>query len=166
MSWSSATARALAVSVLLALSACGFHLRNQATYTFSSIYVNGAKSVFEAELKRSLEGGGNATVASTPTAAQVILDVPVVVQEKDVLSLSAAGSVSEYQLEMRVSFRLHDADGLDWLPVGEITLRRSYTFNETEVLARDAEEQRLLREMQSDAVAQLVRRLQAAKKPV
>jgi len=66
---------------------------------------------------------------------------------------------------MRVSFRLHDADGLDWLPAGEITLRRSYTFNETEVLARDAEEQRLLREMQRDAVAQLVRRLQAAKKP-
>ena len=166
MSWSSA-ARTLAVAILaaVALSACGFHLRGQATYTFSSIYVNGAKSVFEAELKRSLEGGGNATVVATPTAAQVILDVPVVVEEKDVLSLSSAGSVREYQLEMRVSFRLHDADGLDWLPAGEITVRRAYTFNETEVLARDAQEQRLLREMQSDAVAQLVRRLQAAKKP-
>ena len=66
---------------------------------------------------------------------------------------------------MRVSFRLHDADGLDWLPPGEIVLRRAYTFNETEVLARDAEEQRLLREMQGDAVDQLVRRLQAARKP-
>jgi len=64
-----------------------------------------------------------------------------------------------------VQFRLHDADGIDWLPPGEIVLRRSYTFNQSEVLARDAEEQRLLREMQSDAVAQLVRRLQAARKP-
>jgi LPS-assembly lipoprotein len=51
------------------------------------------------------------------------------------------------------------------LPPAEITVRRAYTFNETEVLARDAEEQRLLREMQSDAIAQLIRRLQAAKKP-
>jgi LPS-assembly lipoprotein len=66
---------------------------------------------------------------------------------------------------MRVSFRLHDKEGLEWLPPGEITVRRSYTFNQTEVLARDAEEQRLLREMQSDAIAQLIRRLQAAKKP-
>jgi LPS-assembly lipoprotein len=64
-----------------------------------------------------------------------------------------------------VNFRLHDKDGLDWLPPAEITVRRAYTFNETEVLARDAEEQRLLREMQSDAIAQLIRRLQAAKKP-
>ena len=44
-------------------------------------------------------------------------------------------------------------------------IRRSYTFTQTEVLARDIEEQRLLREMQSDAIAQLIRRLQAAKKP-
>ncbi len=40
-----------------------------------------------------------------------------------------------------------------------------YTFNESEVLARDTQEQRLLRDMQTDAVQQLVRRLQAAKKP-
>ena len=66
---------------------------------------------------------------------------------------------------MRVPFRLHDANGLEWLPPGEIVLRRAYTFNESEVLARDAQEQRLLREMQADAVAQLVRRLQAARKP-
>jgi LPS-assembly lipoprotein len=52
------------------------------------------------------------------------------------------------------------------MPSGEIVVRRSYTFNETQVLARDLQEQRLLREMQTDAVQQLVRRLQAAKRPV
>jgi LPS-assembly lipoprotein len=148
------------------LVACGFHLRGQATYAFSSIFVNAGKApVFESELKRSLEGAGSAKLVPSATGAQVILDVPTIVDEKDVLSLSGGGSVREYALVMRVTFRLHDSDGLDWLPPGEIVLRRSYTFNETEVLARDAEEQRLLREMQSDAVAQLVRRLQAAKKP-
>jgi LPS-assembly lipoprotein len=65
----------------------------------------------------------------------------------------------------RVSFRLHDAEGQDWLPPGEIVVRRSYTFNETEVLARDQEEQRLLREMRGDAIAQLIRRLQSARNP-
>ena len=163
MSWS----RLYAAFVLTAaLTACGFHLRGQATYTFSSLYVNvrGAP-VFESELKRSLEGAGSAKVAPNPGAAEVILDIPAVIDEKDVLSLSAGGSVLEYAIVMRVNFRLHDKDGLDWLPAGEVMVRRTYTFNQTEVLAREAEEQRLLREMQSDAIAQLIRRLQAAKKP-
>ena len=55
--------------------------------------------------------------------------------------------------------------GKDWLPAGEIVIRRSYTFNESEVLAREAEEAKLLKEMQTDAVQQIMRRLQAAKKP-
>ena len=76
-----------------------------------------------------------------------------------------AGSVREYLLIKRVQFRLHDADGNEWLPPGEIALRRTYSFSESEVLARDTQEQRLLKEMQTDAVQQLVRRLQAAKKP-
>jgi LPS-assembly lipoprotein len=148
------------------LVACGFHLRGEAKYAFSSIFVNvtGAP-VFESGVKRALDASGSAKVAKTPTDAQVILDIPPISDEKDVLSLSGGGSVREYALLMRVSFRLHDADGLDWLPPGEIVVRRSYTFNETEVLARDAEEQRLLREMQGDAIAQLIRRLQAAKNP-
>ena len=121
--------------------------------------------MFESELKRALEGAGSAKLVPTASAAQVIVDIPTIADEKDVLSLSPAGSVQEYGLVMRVNFRVHDADGLDWLPPGEIVIRRSYTFNSSEVLARDIEEQRLLREMQSDAIAQLIRRLQAAKKP-
>ena len=37
--------------------------------------------------------------------------------------------------------------------------------NESEALAREAQEQRLLTEMQSDAIQQILRRLQAAKRP-
>ena len=55
--------------------------------------------------------------------------------------------------------------GSDWLPAGEIQLRRSYTFSESQVLARGTQEERLLKEMQTDAAQQLIRRLQAAKKP-
>jgi LPS-assembly lipoprotein len=166
MSSSDALRVAVAALFALALAACGFHMRGQATYTFSSIFINAGKAAtFQTELTKALESGGNAKVLRSSDGAQVILDVPAITDEKDVLSLSTSGSVQEYALAMHVSFRLHDADGVDWLPPGEIVLRRSYTFNQSEVLARDAEEQRLLREMQSDAVAQLVRRLQAARKP-
>jgi len=73
--------------------------------------------------------------------------------------------VREFQLTKRVTFALRDAGGRDWLPSAEIVVRRSFSFNESEVLAREAEEARLLREMQTDAVQQILRRLQAAKKP-
>jgi len=154
-----------AVVAALAIASCGFHLRGDTSFSFSSIYVNAPSSPpMSTELTRTLSSS-NAKVVETATNAEVVLDVPVVVDDKDVLSLSSGGAVREYQLVKRVSFRLHDKEGLDWMPAGEIVVRRYYTFNETQVLARDLQEQRLLREMQTDAVQQIVRRLQTARKP-
>jgi LPS-assembly lipoprotein len=39
------------------------------------------------------------------------------------------------------------------------------TFNDAEVLAKEAEEQLLFRDMQNDMVQQIMRRLSAAQKP-
>jgi LPS-assembly lipoprotein len=148
-----------------ALAGCGFHLRGDTAFPFSSIYVNvPASPPMSSELARSL-ASSNAKVVESAANAEVVLDVPVVVDDKDVLSLSSGGAVREYQLVKRVAFRLHDKEGTDWMPAGEIVVRRSYTFNETQVLARDLQEQRLLREMQTDAVQQLLRRLATARKP-
>ena len=156
----------VATALSLALAACGFHLRGDAHYTFNSIFVNApAAPLMAAELRRALQATGSTSVAADAKSAQVILDIPFVVDDKEVLSLSGGGAVREYLLIKRVQFRVHDADGDEWLPPGEIALRRTYSFSESEVLARDTQEQRLLKEMQTDAVQQIVRRLQAAKKP-
>lgn len=159
--------RALAIAALALFTAgCGFHLRGDASFPFSTIYVNAPSSPpMAAETRRVITASGPTKVVDSAAAAEVMLEMPVVVDEKDVLSLSSGGSVREYQLVKRVQYRLHDKNGADWIPAGEIVIRRSYTFNETQVLARDLQEQRLLREMQSDAVQQLVRRMQAARKP-
>ncbi len=147
------------------LAGCGFHLRGDVDYAFSTLYVNApAAAPFAVELKRALEGGGT-TLVDTAAAGQAILDLSGVVDDKQVLSLSGGGRVREYQLTKRVTFSLHDSTGHDWLPAAEILIRRSYSFNESEVLAREAQEARLYKEMQTDAVQQVVRRLQAAKKP-
>jgi LPS-assembly lipoprotein len=152
--------------VALSLAGCGFHLRGSATYTFNTVYVNASGSPpVGAALRRALEDTGSAKVADDPKNAQVVIDVPTVIDDKEVLSLSQSGAVLEYQLVKRVAFRVHDADGNDWLPAGEVIVRRTYTFNATEALAREAQEQRLLREMTQDVVQQIIRRLQAAHKP-
>lgn len=159
--------RALAtVALALLLAACGFQLRGDASFPFSTIYVNAPSSPpMAVETRRAISASGPTRVVDSAAAADVMLEMPVVVDDKDVLSLSSGGSVREYQLVKRVQYRLHDKNGADWIPAGEIVIRRSYTFNETQVLARDLQEQRLLREMQTDAVQQLVRRMQAARKP-
>jgi LPS-assembly lipoprotein len=155
-----------ACALAAVLPGCGFHLRGAATYSFHSIYVNAAASPpLGIALRRALADTGSAQVATDAKGAELILDIVSVVDDKEVLSLSQSGAVREYELIKRVAFRAHDADGNDWLPPGDIVLRRSYSFNESEVLAREAQEQRLLREMQLDVVYQLVRRLQAAHKP-
>jgi LPS-assembly lipoprotein len=151
----------------LGLPACGFHLRGDVSYPFSSLYVTGPpSSPIVQELKRTLESGGSTKLADSAKDSQAILEVTNVVDDKGVLSLSGGGRVSEYVLTKRVSFNLHDIEGRDWMPAGEITVRRSYTFSESEVLARQSQEQQMLRDMQTDVVQQIIRRLQAAKKPV
>jgi len=169
MSLSELIARRLFVAVTfaaaLAVGGCGFHLRGDVDYAFSTLFVNSpASTPFTFELKRALAGGGTKLVDSA-AAAEAILDVTPVADDKQVLSLSGGGRVREFLLSKRVSFNLHDANGRDWLPAAEIVLRRTYTFNESEVLAREAQELRLNKEMQTDLVQQIVRRLQAAKKP-
>ena len=152
-------------ALALAAASCGFHLRGDVSYAFSSAYVNApVASPLAAELKRTLEGGGT-NIAESASSAQVTLDISGVADNKEVLSLSGGGRVREYALSKRVTVAVHDTEGHDWMPAAEIVIRRSYSFNESEVLAREAQEAKLLKEMQTDAVQQIVRRLQAAKKP-
>lgn len=169
MSWSDRPSRRTLVASLFActlLAACGFQLRGQATYAFRSIYVNApAYPAFAAELRRSLAGAGPASVTETPAGAEVIVDITLLTDDKQVLSLSPGGRVQEYALAKAVSFRVRDPDGREWLKPDDIVVRRSYTYDDTERLAREVQEQRLLKDMQIDAVQQIVRRLQAARPP-
>lgn len=162
----SAAGRLVAIGLALLVGACGFHLRGEFTYAFATVYLNApAAAPMTQELRRALEASGGVRVVDSATLAEVILEVPAPVDDKQVLSLSAGGRAREFALAKRVSFRLHDAAGKDWLPASEIVIRRSFTFSESEVLAREPQEVRLLKEMQTDAVLQILRRLQAATPP-
>ena len=148
------------------LAACGFHLRGDVAYTFPTISVTSpTPQPIVTELKRFLDASSSTKLVDNAKDAAVTLEIVSVVDDKGVLSLSSGGRVREYALSKRVSFNLRDKEGRDWIPAGEIVIRRSYTFNESEVLARDSEETRALKEMQSDAVQQIMRRLQTARKP-
>ena len=157
--------RRLAVALCLVLAACGFRLRGTAEVPFDVIYVPSAGSGLALDLKRYILAGTKAKVVDDPKSADAILAFTGETKEKVILSLTGTGSVREYQLRYRVGFRVHDGKGGDYVPASTIILTRDITYSDTDVLAKEAEEQLLFRDMQNDMVNQIVRRLVASHKP-
>jgi LPS-assembly lipoprotein len=159
---------ALRLSASIALCAlvasCGFHLRGQANLPFESLYVqSAATSPFANQVRRAIRSGSATQLAEDPKQAQATLQIISEVPERAILSLSGSGRVREIQLRYRVTFRVYDSKNLDILPANEILVRRDLTYNDTDILGKEQEEALLYRDMQSDAVQQLVRRLEAVK---
>jgi len=154
----------LLIAATLALSACGFHLRGSYTLPFDTIFIGlPENNQMHAMLKRNIEASTQARVVNEAKGAQAVLTITGDVPAKNVLSLDSAGRVREFQLVRTFSFRLHTPDNRDLMTPGRIVIRRDITFNDTQVLSKESEEQLLWRDIQDDLVQQLLRRLAAAK---
>jgi LPS-assembly lipoprotein len=158
---------ALTLAAVLALSACGFQLRGSngsASLPFKSVYVGLPEtSQLGTELRRYIRGSDDTAVVDDPKAAQAILEVLSESRDKAVLSLNTQGRVREYSLTYRLRFRLTDSSGKELLPPTDIALKRDMSFNESQVMAKEKEEEMLYRDMQSDMVQLILRRLSALK---
>jgi LPS-assembly lipoprotein len=158
--------RAFAAALLcVVVAACGFRLRGTAEVPFQTLYLPGATSGIALDLKRNIEAGTNVRVVDEAKDAEAVLQFTEETRQKEILSLTSAGRVREFQLRYRVGFRVHDAKGVDYVPQSTIQLLRDVTFNDADILAKEAEEQLLFRDMQADMVQQIMRRLAAAKPP-
>lgn len=154
-----------ASAAALSLAGCGFQLRKAPDYAFTTLFSGlPESSPLGVELRRSLESTRKVKVITDGRQikdAQVILDVLGDQREKQVLSRNASGQVREFQLRMRFRFRLRTLAGKELIPETEILQQRDISFNESAVLAKEAEENLLYRDMQSDIVQQVLRRLAA-----
>jgi LPS-assembly lipoprotein len=147
-------------------TACGFQLRGTADVPFESLYVPQSAGGIGLELKRSIQAGTRAKVVDDPGQAAAILEFTEETRLKEILSLTGQGRVREYLLRYRVGFRVHDGKGKDFVPANTVMLLRDISFNDADVLAKESEEQLLYRDMQTDMVQQILRRLAAAKPAV
>jgi LPS-assembly lipoprotein len=154
-----------ATPLAVLLSGCGFKLRGKQTFAFETIAVTPeAGGAVATELIRYL---GNIVRPVAPLEGQeppqVILDILQDAREKTIVGFNSTGQVREFQLRLRVRFKLRTPRGREIIPPSEILLQRDISFNETAVLAKEAEEVLLYRDMQADIVQQLLRRLAAVK---
>ena len=161
-----ALAALMLVLTALLLSACGFHLRGssvQDNLPFKTIHFSFPDNTSLAvELKRNLRGGGTVVLADR-NAADVSLELLAEKKTKNIQSLNAQGRVREYELVYALRFQLKDSKGKVVMLPMEIAQRRTLNFNETYALAKEIEEAELYRDMQSDIVQQLIRRMAAVK---
>ena len=149
-----------------ALGACGFHIRGDAQLPFKSMAIVGAEgSSLLVELRRTLRGNAKVDIVDQPERADVVLYILINQNDKSILTLSGGGRVREFQLSQKVVFRVADLKGREWLPHSEINVRRDFSFNDSQALAKEGEERLLLADMQSDIVQQLVRRMSLSKTP-
>lgn len=149
----------------VALTGCGFAPRKAANFQFKNFYTTlPESSSLGNELKRALAANPNVRVitdAKQVDQADVIFDVLTDVREKTVVGINASGQVREFELRIRFAFKLRTPQGKELIPSTELLLQRNISFNESAVLAKEAEEGLLYRDMQSDIVQQVLRRLAA-----
>ena len=145
----------------LTLGGCGFDLRQPARVSFSSIALVGfaRRSPLADELKRQLQK--QVSVLDAPDKAEVVLQALDDVREKSVVASTAAAQVRELQLRLKFNFRARTPAGRELIPRAELMVSRDLSYSETAALAKEHEEAELFREMQSDIVAQVLRRLAA-----
>ena len=68
-------------------------------------------------------------------------------------------------LRYSATFRVHDTQGKEFIPNTTILLKREVSFNESAILASESEEALMFRDMQTDVIQQILRRMAAVKLP-
>ncbi len=145
------------------LVGCGFKLRSSQDFVFQTLAITPEKNgLVAADLIRYF---GKSVVPIAPAsgalAPQVIVDVMQELREKIVVGVNSSGQVREFQLRIRLQFRVRTPDGRELIAPTWVVQQRDISFNESAVLAKEAEEVLLFRDMQADLLQQLLRRLAA-----
>jgi len=144
-----------------ALAGCGFELRRAPELRFRTIQLAGFKprSPLHDELRTNINASTTTLVVEGLSQAQVVLEAIDDAREKVVVASSAVGQVTEFQLRERFTFRLRSVSGRELIPKTELLQNRDMSYTESAALGKEQEEAFLYRAMQSDIVAQVMRRL-------
>ncbi len=147
----------------IGLAGCGFRLRGSQAFAFQRIAIQPQPGGAVAqELRRSFGSAVQVLAANAPlTQAQLVLTVVNEAREKVVVGVNSSGQVRELQLRMRVRLQLRTALGKEIIEGVDIAQQRDISYSESAALAKDAEEALLYRDMQTDIVQQILRRLAA-----
>ena len=153
---------ALCLWLAVALAACGFRLEGVAALPLEMdrTYIDAAEpnSEFANSLRTALRRRGKELV-QTRQDAQAVL----VISEDDtgqrVLSVTARNIPREFEIYYLVTVSLRSGEQ-QLMDAESLVVTRSYTYDETQVLGKSAEERILRRSLADDLARQVLRRLE------
>ena len=147
--------RLLPAVLVLALSGCGFHLRNQiAVPTSADRYSPLAETIAQ-----TLERGGVTVIREGGEGA--VLDLLAERWGSTPISVDALGRSQEYSLRYAVIFELRDAAGGVVVPRQSIELDRDYVSNPNNAIGAEGERETLARELRREMAFSVLRRVDA-----
>lgn len=150
----------LAIGLAL-IAGCGFHLRGDVRYpqAMQVTYIEAADryTPFYQSLKTALRDGG-VRVTTDVNAAGAVIRVLQDETGQRVLSVSARNTPREFDVYYTVRYAL-DINGREVLAPQQLTLTRDYTYDETLVLGKAAEEETIRQAIAEDLVGLVTRRL-------
>jgi LPS-assembly lipoprotein len=152
-----------ALSLAAALGGCGFELEGSgplpSTMTRTYLDTSRPHSEFSGSLRSALRLRGSLVVDSREEADSVLL-----ISEDDtgqrVLSVSARNTPREYEVYYAVTVAVQ-AGSRQLMGPESMIVTRSYTYDETQVLGKSAEERVLRRSLADDLARQVLRRIES-----
>lgn len=153
----------LLASLALALTACGFHLRDELVLPAEMDAVHVQARDRYSPLADSLENGvrraGVKLVDEAKGAA--VLDVLSERWGDTPIAVDQLGRAQEYSLRYAVSFELRRSDGTKAVQRQTIELSRDYISNPLNTIGTEGEREILVRELRREMSASILRRIGA-----
>ena len=133
----------LAAIFAAVLTGCGFQLRGTLSgnlpYKTMMIALPDTSEV-RVWLERYINAAGSTEIIDDPKLADATFQQLSDSRIKTILSVNAQGRVREYRLQLNYRFRVVNAKGQILVPPNEVSLSRDITFDDSNVLAKDLEE--------------------------
>ncbi|OOG65082.1 hypothetical protein B0E46_06290 [Rhodanobacter sp. B04] len=150
----------------LAVTACGFHLRQSAALPPAMqrihLTVSGGGE-FPRMLSRALELSG-VTVEDNAGPGIAELRVPTASFGTDSLTNGGYVRITEYSVHYQVQFEVIDANGHMLIPPQHINMSREYSYDATNTVGNASQVQQIQHSLNQDMVQAILFRLQAAGK--
>lgn len=156
------------LALCLALSACGFHAAGKRPLPpgLERVHVDTVEKYQVAEPQvekrlRSLLAQRGATVLDRQHRDAAQIRLTRVRESRQVRTVGADGKALEYDLIIRVEYQVRRGDTVP-VPTAEVEVRRDYSFNPGQLLAKEQEALRLRDYLEDEAAELILLRVEAA----
>jgi LPS-assembly lipoprotein len=154
--------RALAPFLVL-LASCGFHLQGRqplpAQFAYTYVDTKDEQTDFVQDLRKSLLAS-KVNVIRTKGSSGAVIEVHEDELTERILSVSAQNIPTEYELTYKVTFSVM-SEGKTLIDKEEISAMREISFDESQLLAKEREQEILRAALARDLVALVMRRIAA-----